>query len=63
MTNVKAHMSGDPVAVSRETRASDAFRLMGSPHPAPACRDAHWRERWRDSRAISRDRRARAGTS
>ena len=27
-TNVKAHMSGDPVAVSPDTRASDAFRLM-----------------------------------
>jgi CBS domain-containing protein len=27
-SSVKAHMSGDPVAVSRETRGSDAFRLM-----------------------------------
>lgn len=26
--NVKAHMSGDPVAVSAETLASDAWRLM-----------------------------------
>jgi len=27
-TNVKAHMSGDPVAVSPDTRGTDAFRLM-----------------------------------
>jgi acetoin utilization protein AcuB len=26
--NVKAHMSGDPVAVSPDTRGSDAWRLM-----------------------------------